>query len=264
MMTDGTDDSGSVTMNHGMTSVPPPPVEPLSISDKFVGILTEPAATYANVRAAGPRTSDWLLPVGITALILIVGMFLRFSNPEFMATITEQQNKAIAKQVEQGKLTQEQADQAYEQMENMQGLIKIGGTISAGVGFVIMFFVFALLYWLGAKYLMKGDATFGLILSAAGLSTFISAIDQLLSLLLSFLTGKPFANLSPALFVGDPMANTGTRLLMMLNPISIWAYYVLGIGFEHVAAITRTKGLILAFAFFVLAALFSIVGGYGM
>jgi hypothetical protein len=250
--------------HEGMSSVPPPPVEPLSISDKFVGILTEPAETYANVRAAGPRTSDWLVPVGITALILVVGMFLRFSNPEFMAQITDKQAESISKQVDSGAMTQEQADQAVEQMEGMSGFIKITGTLSAGVGFVIMFFVISLLYWLGARFVMKGDATFGLIMSAAGLSTFISAIDQLLSLLLSLVTGKPFANLSPALFMDGDMASAGTRLMMMLNPIVLWSYYVLGIGFEHVAQISRVKGMILAFAFFVLAAAISSVSSFGM
>ena len=251
-------------MHEGMSSVPPPPVEPLSISDKFVGILTDPSETYANVRAAGPRTSDWLLPVGVTALILIVGMFLRFSNPEFMAQITEKQAQSITEQVDSGTMTQEQADQAAQQMEGMEGFIKITGTLSAGVGFVIMFFVICLLYWLGARFVMKGDATFGLIMSAAGLSTFISAIDQLLSLLLLLVTGKPFANLSPALFMDGDMTSMTTRLMMMLNPIVIWSYYVLGIGFEHVAQISRVKGMILAFAFFVLAAAISSVSSFGM
>lgn len=252
------------TGTEGMRTIPPPPVEALSITDKFVGILTEPSPTYENVRAAGPRTTDWLVPVALTALVLIVGMFLRFSNPEFMAQIQEQQTKSLQEQVDKGSLTEEQADQAVQQMESMQGFIKITGTISAGVGFVIVFFILCLFYWLVIRFVMKGDATFGLILSAAGLSTFISVIDQLVGLLLTFVTGKPFANLSPALLTGADMSSVTNRLLMMLNPIAIWSYYVLGIGFEKVAAISRTKGMIVAFAFFVLASVAGALSGFGM
>lgn len=263
-MNDDTTTYEAETVPGGMSSMPPPPVEPLSITDKFVGILTEPSATYANVRAAGARTSDWLVPVALTALVLIVGMFLRFSNPATMTQMMETQSKALQEQVDQGKMTEEQADQATQQMESMGGILKVIGAVSAGFGFVIVFFILCLFYWLVVRFVMKGDVNFGLILSAAGLSTFISVIDQLVGLLLTFVTGKPFANLSPALLTGGNMATVTDRLLMMLNPIAIWSYYVLGIGFEKVATISRTKGMIVAFAFFVLASIAGAFSGFGM
>ncbi len=262
-MTDDTTAVEPQMENTGMSSVPPPPVEALSISDKFIGIITEPAATYENVRAAGARTSDWLVPVFMVAVIMIVGMFLRFQNPEFMNTIVEKQAKDLSARVESGKMTQEQADQGLEQMENMQGFIKISGSIGAGIGFIIMFFVFGLLYWLLVRFVMRGDASFALILSAAGLSAYISGIDQLLSLLLSYVTGSPFANLSPTLFYSADMSAMSTRILMLLNPLSIWAFYVLGIGFEKVAEISRTKAMITAFIFWVLLSAMGVIGGFG-
>lgn len=263
-MNDDTTTYEAETVPGGMSSVPPPPVEPLSITDKFIGILTEPSATYGNVRAAGPRTSDWLVPVALTALVLLVGMFLRFSNPATMSQMMETQTKALQEQVDQGKMTAEQAEQATQQMESMGGIFKVIGAVSAGFGFVIVFFILCLFYWLVVRFVMKGDVNFGLILSAAGLSAFISVIDQLVSLLLVFVTDKAFANLSPNLFMGGDMATTSDRLLMMLNPIAIWSYYVLGIGFEKVAAISRTKGMITAFGFFILASLAGAFMGFGM
>jgi predicted phage tail protein len=248
----------------GMSSVPPPPVEPLSITDKFIGILTEPSTTYENVRAAGARTSDWLVPVALTAVILGVGMFLRFSNPTFMATMMDERTKAFTEQVDSGNMTQEQADQATEQMENMGGFIKITGTVGAAIGYVIMFFVMCLLFWLVVRFGLKGDATFALILSAAGLSTYIAGIDQLLSLLLAFVTDKPFANLSPALFFDGDIMAMSTRFLMMLNPVAIWSFYVLGIGFEKVANISRMKGMIAAFGIWILFSLLGAIAGFGM
>lgn len=240
-----------------MSSVPPPPVEPLSISDKLVGILTEPSLTYENVRATGPRASDWVVPVMLTAAILAIGMFLRFSNPEMMADLMQQQTKGIAERVEAGDITQEQADAAVQQMRNMSGIIKVTGTLSAAVGFVIVFFILALLYWVVLRFIIKGDVTFGLILSAAGLSAYISAIDQLLSLALSFITGDTFANFSPALLFDSDLTSLQGRFLAMLSPITIWAFFVLGIGFEKVARISRMKGMITAFGMLLL---FTLVG----
>ncbi|MBE0642843.1 MAG: YIP1 family protein [Bacteroidetes bacterium] len=263
-MTDDTMANEPQPEGMGMSSVPPPPVEPLSITDKFIGILTEPSPTYENVRAAGARTSDWLVPVLITALILGVGMFLRFGNPTFMNTLAEKQTEELAKQVDSGRMTQEQADQQAQQFESMKGFIKISGTIGAAIGFIVVFFVLALLYWLAVRFGLKGDATFALILSAAGLSTYLSGIDQLVSLLLTFVTDKPFANLSPALFFDADIASMSTRFLMMLNPIAIWSYYVLGVGFEKVANISRVKGLAAAFAIWILFSLLGALAGFGM
>jgi hypothetical protein len=262
-MTDTPDPNASQYDGTGFSTVPPPPVEALSVTDKFIGIITEPSATYENVRAAGARTSDWIVPVLITAIVIGIGMLLRFSNPAFMATIIEQQTKGLAERVESGQMTQEQADQAAQQMESMSGFVKIGGTLSASIGFIIVFFVICLLYWLAVRFGVKGDATYVLILSAAGLSTYISCLDQLLSLLLSFVTDKPFANLSPALFVDGDVTSMSTRFLMMLSPVAIWSYYVLGIGFEKVANISRMKGMIVAFSIWILFSLLGSLAGFG-
>ena len=259
-MTDDTNETVGAEAPEGMTSVAPPEVQALSLSDKFVGVLTEPAPTYENVRAAGPRTSDWLVPVFLTALILVVGMFIRFSNPEFMAQITEQQSKALQQRVDSGEMTAEQAEQAIEQGAKFT---KILGPIGAGIGYIVVFFILALLYWLVVRFVMRGDVNYSLILSAAGLAAFIGAIDQVVSLLLFLVTGKAFANLSPALFLGGDVSSMSHRVLMILNPIGIWSYYVLGIGFEKVAAISRTKAMIAAFGFFVLVSLGSIFGAFG-
>lgn len=248
----------------GLSSVPPPPVEPLSISDKFIGILTEPSATYENVRAAGARTSDWLIPIAISAVILAVGMFLRFSNPEFVTMMLEKQTQQITERVESGNMTQEQADQITQQSESMKGFMKITGTVLPAIGVIIMFFFISLLYWLAVRFGMKGDITYALVLSIAGLAAYISSIDQLVGLLLMFVTDNPFANLSPALFFKGDIMSMSTRFLMMLNPISIWSYYVLGIGFEKVANISRTKGMIAAFGIWILFSLLGALIGFGM
>ncbi|PLX30896.1 MAG: hypothetical protein C0600_07200 [Ignavibacteria bacterium] len=247
----------------GMTSEAPPPVEPLSVTDKFIGILTEPAVTFENVRAAGQRTSDWIVPVIVVSLILGVGMFIRFSNPDMAAEMMQKQSEAVQAQVDSGDMTQEQADAASTQLESMKGVIGIISAASAAIGYFFVFFFIALLYWLVVRFAMQGDASYGMILSVLGLSAWINAIDQLVSLLLTFITGSMFANLSPALFTDGDITAITPKLLMLLNPIAIWAVYVAGIGFEKTANISRTKAMIAAFGIWILFSGLSMVMGWG-
>jgi hypothetical protein len=251
----------------GRTSEAPPPVEPLSFSDKFIGILTEPSATFANVRAVGPRTSDWLLPVLILMIVIAGATLARFSNPEAVAQIMDAQTKALQEQVDSGDMSQEQADQAQSQIESMSGFFGVFGAISGAIGYFIVFFILALFYWLVTKFALGGDAGYTAILSILGLSNIISILDQLVSLLLSYATGSVFVNLSPILFVSGDMTSMafGTKMLMLLNPISIWATWVVGIGLEKVAGLPRTKAMIAAFALFILFTAATIgMGGMGM
>ncbi|MDT8322760.1 MAG: YIP1 family protein [Bacteroidota bacterium] len=251
----------------GRTSDAPPPVEPLSFSDKFIGILTEPSATFANVRAVGPRTSDWLLPVLILMIVIAGATLARFSNPEAVAQIMDAQTEAIQKQVDSGEITQEEADRIRSQMESMSGLYGVFGAISGAIGYFIVFFIVALFYWLVVKFALGGEVGYTAILSILGLSNFISILDQLVSLLLSYATGSMFVNLSPILFVGGDMTTLGMgmKMLMLLNPIAIWATWVVGIGLENVAMLSRTKAMITAFALYIaFTAVTLALGGMGM
>lgn len=222
-------------------------VEPLSISDKFIGILSGPTEVFDNVRAAGSRTSDWLVPVAIVAVILALATAGRFMMPEIAAKMAAQQEEMFQKQVDKGAMTQDQADQAITQMESFKGLTMVFGTLGAAIGYIIVFFLLCLFYWLLVRFAMGGDVTFGLIMSAVGLTSFISAIDQIITFLLVVLTGNPMANLSLALLHGGGFEDMSYRLMMIAAPIAIWAQFVLGVGFARVANISLVKGVIASF-----------------
>ena len=250
----------------GMTAEAVPPEEPLSLTDKFIGVLTEPAPTFENVRAAGPRVSDWLVPVLLLMIVIAAGTLARFSNPEFAAQIQQQQQQQFQKSVESGDMTAEQAEQAQQQMESMKGIFPIIGAVSGAIGYAVFFFIIALIYWLIVRFLMRGDPTFGLVLSAVGLVAFINIIDQLVSLLLIYVTGKPFVTLSPVLFMDVNITDMSfaAKASMLLNPIAIWATWVLGIGLEKVSRISRAKGMIAAFSLYIVFTLLTLAMGLGM
>jgi len=244
--------------------MPPMAIEPLSATDKFVGIISEPSATYEHISAVGARVSDWVLPVIIMSLVLGLALYVRFSNPDLAAEMMAQQEIALQKQVEAGNLTSEQAARAKEQAQQLGGLTKLLMPIGAMIGYVFVFFFTALLYWLLVRFIMRGDITYTTVLSVIGLAAYISVIDQLISMLLMLLTGKVWANLSPALFMTGDITSMTFRLMLVFAPITLWATYVMGIGFEKTAGISRLKGLASAFLVWMLFSSLSVFGGFGM
>ena len=235
--------------------VPPEPVAALSVTDKFVGVLTEPAAIFENVRLAGSRVTDYLVPMLALVVILMVGTYIKFSNPEFMAQMQDTQVAAMKEQVQSGAMTQEQADTALDSIQQYSGMMKIFSVGGVAIGVPIVFFLMAVLYWLLAKYALKGDLTYALVLAVYGLTAWIGVIDQLLAVILGYATNNMFATLSPTLFMAhdaEAIKATSFRLLSNLNPLTIWSNYVFSIGLHKVGLLSKEKAFGLVFGLWVL------------
>ncbi len=227
-------------------------VQPLSISDKFVGIFSEPGAVFINTRQSGSRVSDWLVPLLALTIVLLAGTLIRFSNPDFMADIMQKQQEAMQQQVDSGKMTQEQADQITEQMGATGGLQKIFSAIGIMIGVLIVFFLVALLYWLLVRFVMRGDMTFTMLLSVYGLTAYISVVDQLLSILLGYALNNFYATVSPTVFLTPDLTSPLYKILGALNPLSIWGYFLFALGLHHAAYLSKAKAFGLVFGLWVL------------
>jgi len=227
-------------------------VEPLSVTDKFIGILTEPTPTYENVRDTGPRTTDWLIPLIALVIVILAGTLLRFSNEAFLDKIRQQQIEAMQERVDSGAMTQQQADAAFEQLEKFGGMQKIFASVGVVLGVPIVFFLIALVYWLIAKFLLKANMTYVLMLSVFGLTAYIGVIDQLISIILGYVTGNFFATLSPTLFMEPDMTSKVYKFMNNLNPITIWSYYVFSVGLHIVGKISKAKAFGLVFGLWIL------------
>lgn len=225
--------------------------EPLSVTDKFIGILTEPVPTYENVRATGFRKSDWLLPLMLVAIIAAVTTLLRFTNPEFAAQIKDQQIAQMQKMVEEGKMTQEQADQAVEQLESFAGIQKVIVPVGALISIGIIFFLACLIYWLAARFGVKAAITFAGMLSVLGLAMYIDIIDSIAGILVGFLTKNYMATFSPAMFMQPDLGSTPYKLASALNPIVIWKYVVFSLGLAIVGSISRAKAFAVVFGIWI-------------
>lgn len=249
----------------------------LSHSDKMIGIFTEPSNTFEAIARFPIRSIDWVLPVVIVFILVGLMRSLAMLNEEVALQTRQAQIEMFDKMVAEGKMTQEQADQAIDgiekQMEFMRGpvgwIINIVSTLIFGF---IFFFIIAGIYFLFIKFLLKGEGSYQHVLVASGLTSYITMIQVLIGGILTFVLGKIFMDTSVANFIDLEKGSLVKFFVSKIDPISIWAYSVLAIGLAKLnRAQSNTPYFILVFTlwilggllFFFLGKAFPILGGFG-
>jgi hypothetical protein len=208
----------------------------LSHSDKMIGVFTEPAKMFSITSKFPPRNKDWVIPVVIFFIVIALIRILAMTNKEVYFEAKKQGIERIEKMVESGTMTREQGDEAIDaidqQMEFMQGpigwVITIASTIIFGL---IIFLIIVGIYYLFIKFLFKGEGTFASALVASGLTTYINILQIIIGGILTMLLGKMIMDSSLASLMGSDKTTLTGWLLAKVDPISIWAYIILAIGF---------------------------------
>lgn len=208
----------------------------LSHSDKMIGVFTEPAKMFYHTSKFAPRHKDWVIPVLILFFVVALIRIIAMTNEEVFFEAKKQGIERIERMVEDGTLSREQGDQAIEgidqQMEFMNG--PIGWVITIATTLIFGFIVYIIIvgiYYLFIKFLLKGDGTFTSALVANGLTAYISILQIVIAGILTMLLGKMIMDTSVASIIGSDKNTLVGWLLAKLDPISIWAYIVLAIGF---------------------------------
>src|SRR5258707_1878665 len=148
-----------------------------SFMTRAANVFTAPGELYAEVASAPPQTSSWLAPFLISIALALVFTFAIYNNPSLRQEIYDMQGKAFQKSVDEGKMTQERADQMREGMENsgpMMFMLIGGGTAIFGISFV--FFGAPLILWMIAKFGFKSPAGYSKVLEIFGLSGLIGVL----------------------------------------------------------------------------------------
>lgn len=214
-------------------------IQELSFSDKFVGILNEPTATFENISNTGSKTSDWLAPFGLLLILVIVSQIVIMMNPEIKLKVQEERMEQIRKQfdkmVEEGTLSRQQADdqleKTEEQMEKFSGTVgKIIMAISILIFGFITFFIICGIHFLVVKFILKGEGSYRDVMAANGLISYIIMIQVILYTILSLIMNEYLRDTSLANFLTTEKGTITHFLLSKIDPITIWAYIVLGIG----------------------------------
>jgi hypothetical protein len=223
----------------------------LSHSDKMIGIFTEPGQTFEHTSKFPPRTKDWVIPILI--LFLVAGLVSRLvmMNEDVYFEIKQKQVDAVEKQVEEGNLTREQADQQLEGIDAfMRGPIGwIAAIAGSLIGGFIIFFIIVAWYWFWCRFVLKGEGSYSSALVAYGLTAYIGIVQFIITGILTFLFGTLVKDTSLAALLSSDRATIVGFLLAKVDPISIWAYIILSIGLASMfKSENKGKYFVLVFA----------------
>ncbi len=213
------------------------PEEELSHSDKLIGIFTEPGKTFENISQHPFKTIDWLLPFFLLLLVTAICHFVLMNNPEIRYSITE---KAISKveqrlnaEVKAGRISQDQANQQLDRMRQFMGggsLQLVISIVTIFIGGFIVFFILAGIYFLFARFALKGEGNYVSVLVPYGLVSYIAIIGVVIGTILAFLMNRYFLDVSLASILDSDKSTFLGFILDKINVITIWVFVIFGIG----------------------------------
>lgn len=226
-----------------------PPTEEnsgMSFSDKLMNVFSAPGELFENVAKSEKQNSNWSVPLILTMIVSIIFVLVAFSQAPIQDQMRETTEKAIAKKVADGKLTQEQADLALSKNPAPPGspLFMIFGSIGAAIMTAVMLFGFALIFWLVGKWVFKSQALYGKVVEVVGLSMYVSVIGSIITLLLVVAMGSLYA--TPSLSLAVSHFNPEDKLHKLLGSINVmtfWFLAVVSIGLGKLFSVTTMKAL---------------------
>jgi len=222
-----------------MENAPSPiPVEavqrpPSSLISRLLNIYAAPGEVFDEIRTNKPSTANWLVPLLLTCLVGVIYSFAVFSQENILHSMREAQEKAMQKQVDAGKMTKQQADQALEVSERFMGptLMKVFGSVGAVVANCVMLFLAALIIWLLGRWVFKNRFPYVKAMEVAGLAGTINILGGIVAMLLAVVMGNLAMSPGPVLLVHefDP-ANKVHVFLSQLNVFMLWYIALLSLG----------------------------------
>jgi len=225
----------------------------MSLTDKLTGVFTEPSNFFENVKLFGPKTIDWIVPMVVYVLLLILTNWMVTSNPDIKAELDSIQRKAteesLDKAVKEGRMTEAQKEEQLEQIEKMtsSSAMKIIQYISIAVFMFVFLFVISALYYLVWVFILKGQGNYSHALSVYGLASLINSVEAILVALLSLIMVKFITGFHLAAFLSVEKGTALSYFLTKINPFTFWWLYVVGVGLGKVYSIPKNKSLITIF-----------------
>jgi Yip1 domain len=253
-----------------INSIPEPPAEgarpAMSLTARLFNVFTEPGEVFEQVKNSKPAAANWLVPALILAAAGIISTLIIFSQPVIIQKIHDQQISVLDQQVKDGKMTQAQEDQAVAIMDKFAGpgMLKIFGSVGAVFVSFVRLFWWAFVLWLMASLFLKIKIPFMKAAEVAGLAAMILVLGAVVTTLLTVITGKLGATLSPALLISDfNLKNKMHMLLAVVNVFNLWLVWVSAAGLSRLAGAPFGKALLIVGIYWLAYSLFFIAIGAG-
>lgn len=212
----------------------------MSHTDKLVGVFSEPGNTFSKMSKFPPKTTDWIIPILIIIVVALLSNIVMMSNPTIRMSITEKNMRNIEKRfdemVAKGQMSQTQANEQLETIrERMDQGVTAASIALQAVSIVIVtfliFFVVSGVFFLFAKFALKGEATYKDAMVAYGLPHYIIVIQVIVMVICAFIMNKFFTSTSVGAFLESDTSTLSGFLLNKLDLFSSWFYAVTAIGF---------------------------------
>jgi len=238
-------------------------VKPMPLMERLINVFAAPGELYENVRLTPRTTTNWLVPWVIFAIVAVVMGQVMLSNPSLTDQLGAVIKKQIDKQVQEGKVPAEQAEQAYEQFAKPGSIMFMITQVAGAVfGSLVVLFVLGLVYWLLGKTVMKATSPYMKVVEVVGLTFLIGTLDQVVTTLLMFVFNSIFASPSLALLVSDfDLENKLHLVLAKFNVFTFWSMAVVSIGLSKLFQRDFPKVFVLVLGLWILWVVFSILAG---
>lgn len=240
-----------------------PPVEVSSFMTRATNVFMSPGELYAEIAVAPVQSSSWVFPFIISMIVGVLMTIAIFSNQSLREQALEPQREAIQKQVEEGKMTQEQADQAESFMSPTMFMV-----IGAGGVLVIVcatMFLIPLVLMAASKLALQYSGTYKKFLEAYGIATLIGVLGGIVTLLMMYSLDSMLAQPSGAFFLmGSFDQHSFThKAIASLNIFTIWEVAVVGLGISKLAGKSAGAGMAVTFGLWLIWVIASSLLGIG-
>jgi hypothetical protein len=248
------------------TPAPPPaapPAPPTSLPGRLLNVFAAPGEVFDGIKSTPPSVANWLVPAILFIVLSWLSAGLIFSQPAIRQQISELSTKAIDRQVEKGKISSTQAEQARAAAERFGGIgYKIGAVVAPIFAAFASPFFGGLILWLVGSFALKGPFPYMKAVEVAGLANMILALSVIVKTLLILITGNLFASPSLALVVKDfDPQNPVHSLFVMLDVMVLWLLVVRSIGLARVSGASFGKAA--AWIFGIWIAFMGVIIGFG-
>jgi hypothetical protein len=220
-----------------------------SLGTTIANVFAAPSEAFQGLSTSGPKAMNWVLPMILMAVLSILFVYLIFTNETIKTQIFDMQAQQFDKAVAEGRMTQQQADQIRDQMQQTGlGMFMAFGSIPILIFISAYFFLGALFLWLSAKIVWKSPLKYGKFLEVYGIATWIGVLGTVVTMGMVLGMNSMFSTPSAGLLFADGFdpSNTMHKFASALNVFSVWQAAVTGIGLSSLTGKPTANGIVVA------------------
>lgn len=206
----------------------------MNLFDRFVALFSSPSEAFEGLVESPLAASQIILSITITLLAVGVMSFWIISQPDIKREIIASESAKIQKQVTDGQLSQQTADERVAGMETFFSgpMGTVISVISPVLMTIIFFFLFSLYFLLTGKFFgSEENYTFSVSMSLIAIVFILSSVFSLVSSSLMVFIGSISASFGPVLLIEEFNPNNALHKLAYHSDLLNWVliyFYIAG------------------------------------